>query len=758
MIAERGGGTLGRMVRIVRSRRGDACRLNLPGVRAFALVATIAVVALSCAGRPAETRRPSSRPPEVRTAPPTPEPTPSCDMLVVRVVGPDRRPVQGATVTASTEAWEGPEGAFYQEGGQPRDFRTPALTTGADGIARLCSPTELAEEYRDEVNQQSSETRSSHVPYGGFGVPHVGSIQPVLLHVRNRDWPAVLAGARADGSVTEVLVGPPRTIRVRVETACAPGSVRVELHSPSGGGWGRPVGDGLFEFDGIGPWLYNARVRTCAAELSAFVDGRSPERLWRLEHSQTMVRAPDFGGGRVILTTRGPTGREPVSLVQVGTLSAEGTFIVENRFPGYFPACMHVSRGDRCWTNHPWAGQIVEGPLPPDRPIERICGPCLRAVPAGMPRTAAELPDAVSPCSFSKVATGSSHVCALVSDGRVACWGSNSAGQCGGRGHARVRPRPVPGVTDAASLALGSSYSCALLRDGTVACWGNNEHGQLGRGNTDESDGSARPVSALTDVVQVESGSVHSCALTASGTVLCWGGNDYGQLGDGTTTERSLPVEATGLSRVRQISVSGVHSCAVQTNGTVWCWGYDGHAAVTGVPVGRGPFERTPPHHSPAVVRGVRGAEEIAAGSQHTCARLHDGRVQCWGNNGGGLLGAGEQSSGRPVIVRGLRSAVQLALGSAHACARTQDGHVHCWGSNRSGQLGDGTRRLRATPVAVPSVEDAMDIAVGADFTCALRTGGSLSCWGANEHNQVGDGLGGQYDSAQPSPSEVRCE
>jgi alpha-tubulin suppressor-like RCC1 family protein len=282
------------------------------------------------------------------------------------------------------------------------------------------------------------------------------------------------------------------------------------------------------------------------------------------------------------------------------------------------------------------------------------------------------------------VALNSIHSCAVRMDGRVACWGDNSAGQLGDGGATRNRDLPgdVPGLGGVAGLALGSAHTCAWLRDGTARCWGANMGGQLGTGTTVNSP-SPVPVVGLTGVVQMALGT-HSCARRSDGTVRCWGFNHGGQLGDGTTVMfRTSPGAVPGLAGVAEIAVGDVLSAAVCGFG----------------PLGDG---TTTARNRPGPVPGLMGVAQIALGQSHGCARLMDGTVRCWGANTTGQLGDGTRTNRpTPTVVPGLSGVVHLALGGGHTCARLTDGAVRCWGANTYGQVGDGSTTNREAPTPV---------------------------------------------------------
>ena len=246
------------------------------------------------------------------------------------------------------------------------------------------------------------------------------------------------------------------------------------------------------------------------------------------------------------------------------------------------------------------------------------------------------------------IAAGELHTCALTSGGGVKCWGGNGVGQLGdGTTIQRHAPVAVSGpASGVAALAAGEEHTCALTSAGGVKCWGDNESGELGDGTTMDRYIPVAVSGLASGVVAISAGALHTCALTGAGGVTCLGGNDFGQLGDGTTTERHAPVAASGLAS---------------------------------------------------------GVAAISAGGGHTCALTSAGGVKCWGDNGSGQLGDGTTTQrDTPVDVSGLATGVAaITAGGAHTCALTSAGGVKCWGDNNFGQLGDGTTTERHRPVEV---------------------------------------------------------
>ncbi len=350
------------------------------------------------------------------------------------------------------------------------------------------------------------------------------------------------------------------------------------------------------------------------------------------------------------------------------------------------------------------------------------------------------------------IAGGGFHTCVLTSTGSAQCWGRNDFGQLGdGTAQNRTTAVKVAGLTDAIALSAGGFHTCAVTASGGAKCWGRNDFGQLGDGTTTNR---TTPVDVSTlgsDVSAVSAGGLHTCALTKAGAVRCWGRNDHGQVGDGSASDRHSPVAVLGLtSGVLAVAAgggdsSGAHTCARTTAGGAKCWGRNDFGQL-----GDGTMTERP---SPVDVKVLSDVAGIVAGRYHSCA-LSGGGVKCWGWNIGGQLGDGTRTTRTaPVDAAGLASgAAELSAGGMHNCALTSSGGVKCWGFNTSGELGDGTSgNSRTTPVDVleapagPSLANIAAITTGgsvapAGHSCAVTAVGGVWCWGDNFFGQLGDG------------------
>jgi alpha-tubulin suppressor-like RCC1 family protein len=267
----------------------------------------------------------------------------------------------------------------------------------------------------------------------------------------------------------------------------------------------------------------------------------------------------------------------------------------------------------------------------------------------------------------------------------------------------------------------------------------------------------------------IAEGDFHGCAVARDGTVLCGGDNEYGQLGDGTTTSRSIPVQVSGLTNQVYVAAGNLTSCSVAANGSVWCWGLNGSGQVgngtTGGPIGPKPGY-TWGYDTPQQVIGngwlgtfaLSSIVEVTVGDLFACARDAEGDVWCWGDNSYSQLGSAtpvdpntlENVSSTALFVPRVANAIQVSAGADHACALLADHTVTCWGYNGDGELGNGTINGSPAPATVPGLSNVKRIAASAWGTCALLSDGTVKCWGANFVGQMGNGTISQQGQLSP--------
>jgi alpha-tubulin suppressor-like RCC1 family protein len=325
------------------------------------------------------------------------------------------------------------------------------------------------------------------------------------------------------------------------------------------------------------------------------------------------------------------------------------------------------------------------------------------------------------------VSAGKRHTLALLTNETADAWGSNMAGQLGNGGTGSEIPYPVAveGLKGVKALAAGANHSLALLGNGTVMAWGGNGSGQLGNGSTVESDVPVR-VPGISEVTAIAAGNEYSLALLSDGTVRAWGTNDLGQLGDRKAASSDVPVAVSGLSGVIAIAAGGEHALALLSDGTLKAWGNDdlGQLANSSV-LAHGEEGEDESRFSdvPVAVEGVSGASAIAAGLHHSLALLSGGTVMAWGGDAAGQLGDGSmvREQEAPVPVSGLTGVTALAAGGEHSMALLSGGGVETWGENKYGELGDGSAGEPSdVPVAVIGLGEVKGIAAGANHDVAL--------------------------------------
>ncbi|HEY0170521.1 MAG TPA: chitobiase/beta-hexosaminidase C-terminal domain-containing protein, partial [Pyrinomonadaceae bacterium] len=302
------------------------------------------------------------------------------------------------------------------------------------------------------------------------------------------------------------------------------------------------------------------------------------------------------------------------------------------------------------------------------------------------------------------VAAGGSHTLALKADGTVWGWGENRGGQLGFTeqfGGSRSRPVQVPGVSSVAGIVAGGGHNLALKTDGTVWAWGANGSGQVGNGSYTEKSPDAAQVAGLSNVKAVAAGPAYSLAVKHDGTVWGWGSNYYGNTHTGVlglpvnSFSTPTPVQISGVTNVASVAAGGTHVVALKNDGTVWTWGGDQFGQL-GDGGGTGPGGTTPRQVS------LSNVAAVSAGFEHALALRADGTVWSWGHNVGGTLGDGTTADrNAPVQVSLGAAAVGLDAGPQHSAAVLADGSVRTWGTNGSGQLGDRTRVDRNAPVQV---------------------------------------------------------
>ncbi len=287
------------------------------------------------------------------------------------------------------------------------------------------------------------------------------------------------------------------------------------------------------------------------------------------------------------------------------------------------------------------------------------------------------------------------------------------------------------------SLSSHQDSNCVVTSTGTVKCWGGNDFGQLGEGVALNASNRFKvtpvTVANVTGAKQVAMGYNHACAISQTGAVSCWGDNNNGQLGDGTQTARLQATSVVGLTtEVTQLALSYQSSCALLENGNIQCWGSNSQGELA---IGATTVRSLSPQ---TVTLGANlKAKRLVAGKHHVCAISQNDSLFCWGANDAGQLGLNDQVTRyQPTQISLAGSVQQLDAGFAHTCvARAND--VYCWGLNNKGQLGNDSTTDSAVPVVVSLTASVVDFALGKEHSCAVTSDNKTYCWGSRQAGQT---------------------
>jgi alpha-tubulin suppressor-like RCC1 family protein len=302
-------------------------------------------------------------------------------------------------------------------------------------------------------------------------------------------------------------------------------------------------------------------------------------------------------------------------------------------------------------------------------------------------------------------------------------------------------PDRQPAVAAATALAFyqlsggQDQYTCGVTPDNRAYCWGWNDHGQLGDGTTGTARLKPAPVATTLRFRQVSAGRSHTCAVTPDYRAYCWGSNGIGALGDGTTNDHYTPVAVAGGRQFRQVDAGTDFTCGVSyPDNRAFCWGNNWTGQL-----GNG---TTTPHPRPVAVVGGLYFKEVRTGAFHACGVTTTNRAYCWGYNVGGRLGDSTAVTRlRPTrVAAGARLFRQVDAGGDHTCAVTTTYRAFCWGNGRGGALGNGKSYVSYWPRAVAGGLSFARVTTGYGHTCAETTVKRAYCWGWNDRGQLGDG------------------
>ena len=391
---------------------------------------------------------------------------------------------------------------------------------------------------------------------------------------------------------------------------------------------------------------------------------------------------------------------------------------------------------------------------------------------------------------------GTEHTCTILENSSVKCWGANTYGQLGlgdtnSRGDAGsemgANLETVDLGTGRTAKAIAASWygTCAILDNSSIKCWGRNNDGQLGLGDTNNRGDGADEMGDNLDTVDLGSGRTataiagggeHYCAILDNASIKCWGWNNDGQLGIGSTDDRGdgademgdnlSPIDLGTGRTATAIAAGGYHSCAILDNAAVKCWGRNNRGQLgLGDMINRGDGADMGDNLNAVDLGTGRTAVSITAGALHTCALLDDYSVKCWGDSSYGQMGtgktfnlgdgAGEMGDSLTAIDLGSGRTATAIAASLATCAVLDNSSIKCWGANTFGQLGLGDTTMRGNTVQgdgssqmgdnLPSIDlgtgrTARGVITGSYHTCTIMDNSSIKCWGGNVSGQLGIG------------------
>lgn len=456
---------------------------------------------------------------------------------------------------------------------------------------------------------------------------------------------------------------------------------------------------------------------------------------------------PDPGGVKVFFNT-GPTVTSGTGSATVANATGVGTFTGPNQ--PYFQ--YGGNTGSELGTD----GILTTGEISSSKAWQLLVSPTVATFSFTL-YVQSEMPSTTGPfLSFAQLAAGSSHSCGLTkTTGLAYCWGADDAGELGDGGFSdKFLPVPVSGSLTFKAIVAGGGHTCGLAPSGQAYCWGENSSGELGDGTTTASSTPVAVTQAGVTFTKIAAGLDGTCGLTALGQAYCWGDNSSGQLGIGVMDQgRSTPTAVSQPAGVAfdTIVIGDLHTCAVSTTGAGYCWGLNDFGEL-----GDGTQSQRSSPVSVGQANGVTIAfRTIGAGSLHSCGVSTAGTLYCWGDNTAGQLGNGGQEdlSTTPVAVSAPAgvSFNRLTATFGQTCAITTTNKPYCWGDNSAGELGAGTNApVASSPVPVARVDPAIalgmtTIAGGFRHMCgittSITTGTPAACWGEGSNGELGNGM-----------------
>lgn len=300
------------------------------------------------------------------------------------------------------------------------------------------------------------------------------------------------------------------------------------------------------------------------------------------------------------------------------------------------------------------------------------------------------------------------------------------------------------------AVSGGGEHSCRLPGDGSLLCWGRNSYGQLGDGRKGTQTPTPQRVTKGNPWRRVSAGGGTTCGIKKNERLFCWGVNHRGQLGDGTTKQRLRPVVVAKNKKWTSVNASWFNTCGITRQTQLYCWGDNAAGQI-----GDGGMAKV--RTKPTLVKKGKNWTSVSVGSRFVCATKKNGALFCWGGNLFGQLGhGGYAGKSKPARVGTGSSWAEVSTSWTHTCARNTSGGVFCWGRNTFGQVGDGSVTTTPTPRQVVGNLKAVDITTTEGASCAIDTNARVQCWGNNAYGVIGDGSKAFATSPEAGPADMR--